>query len=89
MTVTNDSENVLYRREFDVAGEQSEEDTEPFTGSPTTLSVTVDDGNPTEHSWPETNCEEQGKKSAGGISVYQTHEGELLIEPTCDTNYAE
>lgn len=89
VTVTNDKENVLYQREFNLEGEQSEEGTEPFTGDPTILSVAIDDGNPTEYTWPTTYCEDKSTRSAGGVSIYQTHEGELLFEPTCNTIYAE
>ncbi len=89
VTVTNDSGDELYQQEFNLEGEQSEEVTEPFTGSPTKISVAVDDGSLTEHSWPKTNCEEQGTRSAGGVGVYLTPENGLDIEPTCDTVYAE
>ncbi len=89
VTVTNDGGDELYQREFTLEGERAEEDTEPFTGSPTTITVAVDNGSPSERSWPETNCEDRGKKSAGGIGVYLTAESGVQIEPTCATVYAE
>lgn len=89
VTVKNERENVLYQQEFNLEDEESEEDTESFTGDPTIISIAVDNDSPTEHSWPKMSCEEQGKRSAGGIGVYLTPENGLVIESTCNTVYAK
>ncbi|WP_162989836.1 hypothetical protein [Natronorubrum halophilum] len=90
VTVTDDGQGVLYQREFDVEGEHAEEKTDPFTGTPTTVSVAVNDGSPTTYPWPDVNCkEERGIWSVGGAKVYLTSEETVHINPSCNTVYAE
>ncbi|EMA63861.1 hypothetical protein [Halorubrum lipolyticum] len=87
--VENADGDALYRRTFEIEGDRAREGTEPFTGTPTTIVVTVDDREPVEREWPDPNCEQQGTRSAGGVDVYLLPDGEVQLEPTCDTIYAE
>jgi hypothetical protein len=69
--------------------ETAEERADKFTGTPETVSITVDSAEPIRRSWPATNCQEEGVKSAGGISLYLTSEEDIHIEPRCDTIYVD
>ncbi|WP_082222462.1 hypothetical protein [Halorubrum halophilum] len=87
--VENAGGDALYRQTFEIDGDRAREGTEPFTGAPTAVVVTVDDREPIERDWPDPNCEQQGTRSAGGVDVYLLPDGEVRLEPTCDTIYAE
>jgi hypothetical protein len=69
--------------------ETAEERADKFTGTPETISITVDSAGSIRRSWPETNCQEEGVKSAGGISLYFTSDEDIRIEPRCDTIYVD
>ena len=87
--VENADGDALYRRTFEIDGDRAREGTEPFTGTPTAVVVTVDEREPIEREWPDPNCEQQGTRSAGGVGVYLLSDDEVRLEPTCDTIYAE
>ncbi len=87
--VTDDAGDVLYSRQFHLEGNHGEEDTDPFTGVPETIVVTVGEGEPAEYDWPNVDCEDRGSRSAGGADLYITAEDGIRLEPTCDTVYAE
>ncbi|WP_435100290.1 hypothetical protein [Halorubrum sp. N11] len=87
--VENVDSDALYRQTFDIDGDRAREGTEPFTGRPTAVVVTIDDREPVERDWPDPNCEQQGTRSAGGVDVYLLPDDEVRLEPTCNTIYAE
>ncbi|WP_418285311.1 hypothetical protein [Halorubrum sp. DTA46] len=80
--------DALYRRTFEIDGDRAREGTDPFTGRPRAVVVAVDDREPIEREWPDPNCEQQGTRSAGGVDVYLLPDGEVRLEPTCDTIFA-
>lgn len=85
VSVKNNRDTVIYNREFKLGPEKAEEDTEPFTGTPDTITLEVDGGSPKTYPWPEPNCE---GRSAGGARITMTAET-ILVEPSCNTVYAE
>jgi hypothetical protein len=85
--VESDTDEMLYRRQFHLAPDTWEEKTEPFTGSPATISVTFDTGETREYEWPTPDCDE-GVRSAGGATLFLTEPTAIRIEPTCNTVYA-
>ncbi len=84
--VRSEPGETLYHREFHLEADSWEEDTAPFTGTPASLLVTPDDGETRQFSWPSNGC--AASSSAGGADVYLPADGEIRVEPTCDTVYA-
>jgi hypothetical protein len=86
--VTDDGGTDLYRQGFRLDGESVREVTEPFTGEPSTVAITVDGAAPVEKEWPPDRCDERGVRSAGGAAVSLRDEG-LTVDLACDTVYAD
>ena len=82
--VLDDAGERLYSNAFDMPAETVQEDTEPFTGDPERLRVTVDGDAPVSRNWPANRCDERGVESAGGVDVVLTDEG-LRTRLACDT----
>ncbi|WP_459191194.1 hypothetical protein [Halosimplex sp. J119] len=87
--VTNAEGEDLYRQQFRLGPDRAEEDTNPFTGDPATIAVTVDGSEPVERDWPENRCEERGIRSAGGAEVRIGEDGTVEVALSCDTVAAD
>ena len=79
----------LYTHEGTLEANTATEKTDVFTGSPDTITLRIDNMEPISRPWPDTDCRGDGKVSAGGIDLYLEPEGDLLIQPECDTVYID
>lgn len=83
--VRSETGETLYHREFHLEANTWEEGTEPFTGTPASLTIALDGGATRQFNWPSHDCD---VISAGGADVFLLDRDEIRIEPTCNTVYA-
>lgn len=83
--VRSEIRETLFHREFHLEANTWEEETAPFTGTPASLTITLDGSETQQFSWPSHDCE---VKSAGGGDIFLLEDGDIRIEPTCNTVYA-
>lgn len=81
--------DALYHRTFEIEADRAREGTDPFTGTPAAVVVTIDDRAPIddrepiddrapiEREWPDPNSEQQETRSAGGVDVFPLPDGEV------------